>query len=136
MSFYDNYLRLCSLHGVSPSATAKKVGVDKSSVSRWARGSAPRRQTLLRVADYFGVSVEDLLGDEMIVEKETTERVVSNPVVDREEEKETNGLDAALEALRNQPGRRALLSATKNMTEAQVLRFADWLADITGGNRD
>ena len=47
-----------------------------------------------------------------------------------------NGLVAALEALRNQPGRRALLSATKNMTEAQVLRFADWLADITGSDKD
>lgn len=47
-----------------------------------------------------------------------------------------SGLEVALEALRNQPGRRALLSVTKNMTEAQVLRFADWLADVTGGNKD
>ena len=126
MSFYDNYVRLCSLNGVSPSATAKKVGVDKSSVSRWAKGAEPRRQTVLRVADFFGVSVDELMGEDV------------SPTIKEEEpvkQKET-GLAAALEALRDQPGRRMLLAATSGMSEAQVEKVAAFLAEIRGGNKD
>lgn len=124
--FYDNFVRLCNERGVSPSSVAIKVGVDKSAATRWSRGAEPRYATLMRLADYFGVSMDELSGD-----------AEAKPI----SEKSTNtsddeGLVAALEALRNQPGRRALLSATKGMTEAQVLRMADWLADITGGDKD
>lgn len=129
--FYDNYVRLCNERGEGPTVVAKKVGVDKSAASRWSKGSLPRDTTLVKIADYFGVTVGELMGDEQI--KPETERVG-----EKETENATinSGLEAALEALRNQPGRRALLSATKNMAEAQVLRFADWLADVTGGNKD
>ena len=45
--------------------------------------------------------------------------------------------DEALEALRSQPGRRALLAATKNMTEEQVQKMADWLNTfVNGGDSD
>lgn len=47
VDFYANYVRLCSAKGVSPSADAIAVGLDKSAASRWARGSAPRYQTLI-----------------------------------------------------------------------------------------
>ena len=139
--FYDNYVRLCNARGEGPTVVARKVGVDKSAASRWSKGSIPRDTTLRKIADYFGVTVGELLGDGPI-NTENIVGVTARPEVDRtvgrKPENETigNGLEVALEALRNQPGRRALLSATKNMTEAQVLRFADWLADVTGGNKD
>lgn len=124
--FYDNFVRLCNEKGLSPSAVAVKVGVDKSAATRWSRGAEPRYATLMRLADYFGVTMDELSG----VAEEKTQ---SEPATSAQKD---DGLEAALEALRNQPGRRALLSATKNMTEAQVLRFADWLADITGSDKD
>jgi len=124
--FYDNFVRLCNERGVSPSSVAIKVGVDKSAATRWSRGAEPRYATLMRLADYFGVSMDELSGDAET--KPISERSTATP--------DDEGLAAALEALRNQPGRRALLSATKGMTEAQVLRMADWLADITGGDKD
>lgn len=127
--FYDNFVRLCNEHGEWPTVVATKVGVDKSAASRWSRGALPRNTTLLKIADYFGVSMEDLLGDGTPMRPAEAE-TKSAPKED------DDGLEAALEALRNQPGRRALLSATKNMTEAQVLRMADWIADLTGGNKD
>lgn len=124
--FYDNFIRLCNEKGVSPSAVAVKVGVDKSAVTRWSRGAEPRYATMMRISDYFGITVDELSCD---VETKPQGEQATNVRAD-------DGLEAALEALRNQPGRRALLSATKNMTEAQVLRFADWLADITGSDKD
>jgi transcriptional regulator with XRE-family HTH domain len=132
MSFYTNYVRLCNQEGGSPSGVALKIGIEKSSVSRWAKGSVPRYSTLVKLADYFGVTVDDLMGDDEAGEDSGEDTTVEEAV----EQSEASGLEAALEALRNQPGRRALLSATKNMTEAQVLRFADGLAEITGGGKD
>lgn len=127
--FYDNFVRLCNEHGEWPTVVATKVGVDKSAASRWSRGALPRNTTLLKIADYFGVSMEDLLGDGTPMRPAEAEAKAAP-------KEDDDGLEAALEALRNQPGRRALLSATKNMTEAQVLRMADWIADLTGGNKD
>lgn len=127
--FYEQFIRLCNAKGVSPSAAARAVGLDKSAVSRWAKGSIPRSVTLDRLADYFGVTMGELMGYEPQGHRGTDSTPSDVPT-------SGNGLEAALEALRNQPGRRALLSATKGMSEAQVLRLADWLADIKGGDKD
>lgn len=127
--FYEQFIRLCNEKGVSPSAAARAVGIDKSAVCRWAKGSMPRNTTLDKLAQYFGVSLGALLGYEPL-EKQNESPKEEKPVITGE------GLEAALEALRDQPGRRALLSATRNMTESQVLRFAFWLDEITGGDKD
>lgn len=130
MSFYENFIRLCNERGETPSSVARSIGVDKSAVTRWSKGAMPRGTTAAKLADHFGVTVGELLG------YEKREAVVREPDVVAEVSPTEDGLEAALDALRNQPGRRALLSATKNMTEAQVLRMADWIADLTGGNKD
>lgn len=62
--FYDNYLRLCNSVGKTPSAVALEIGLTKPSVSRWKSGSMPTDATLKRIADYFGITVDELLGKE------------------------------------------------------------------------
>lgn len=64
MNFYENYVRLCNSVGKSPSAVAIELKLGKPSVSRWKSGSYPRTATLLKIADYFGVTVEYLKGEE------------------------------------------------------------------------
>lgn len=122
MQFYENFVRLCNKIGKKPSAVATELGISRATASRWGNGMIPTYSNLVKVADYFGVTVEELRGEEANDTKAS--------------DAGASALEVALEALRDQPGRRALLSATKNMTEAQVLRFADWLADITGGDKD
>jgi transcriptional regulator with XRE-family HTH domain len=146
VDFYGNFARLCAKQGKSMAAVAKEIGIEKSTVSRWAKGSVPRYTTLIRIAEYFGLSIGELVGATPETEKKIAEELGLSLFVlnENRSENETQaedggadvGLAAALDALRNQPGRRALLSATKNMTEAQVLRMADWIADLTGGNKD
>ena len=54
--FYDNYVRLCSQKGVSPSFAAQEMGLSKQAVSHWkSRGNVPSDLTLQRIADYFDV---------------------------------------------------------------------------------
>lgn len=63
MAFYENYVQLCNKAGKSPSAVAIELRLGKPSVSRWKTGTRPRDTTVLKVADYFGVTVEELMGD-------------------------------------------------------------------------
>ena len=61
--FYDNYARLCNAVHKTPSAVALEIGIAKPTVSRWKSGSKPNRATLLKIADYFKISVEELTGE-------------------------------------------------------------------------
>lgn len=61
MRFYDKYIRLCNLINKSPSAVAIDLEIGKPSVTRWKRGAEPRDSTKLRVANYFGITVEELM---------------------------------------------------------------------------
>lgn len=63
MQFYDNFVRLCAQSGKSLAFVAREIGVQKSTVSRWATGSVPRDTTLVRIADYFGITVAELIGE-------------------------------------------------------------------------
>ena len=58
--FFINFVNLCNKNGISPSAAAEEMGYQRSVVTRWSKGTEPRQATLQRVADYFGVSVEEL----------------------------------------------------------------------------
>ena len=61
--FYDNFIRLCAKENISPSAAAEEMGFHRSVVTRWGKGGNVRKATLERVANYFGVTVDDLTGD-------------------------------------------------------------------------
>lgn len=64
MTFYENYVKLCNSVGKSPSAVAVELKFGKPSVTRWKSGTEPRDATLQKIADYFGVTVEYLKGEE------------------------------------------------------------------------
>lgn len=61
--FYENLLKACSLRGKSPSAVAKEIGISKSTVTIWKNGSSPSDISVQKLADYFGVTKEVLLGE-------------------------------------------------------------------------
>lgn len=60
MTLYEVYIRLCNDKGKTPSAAAMEIGLSKSLVSRWKKGSIPSDATVIKVADYFGLSLNDL----------------------------------------------------------------------------
>ncbi len=67
--FFDVFKKLCEDKGISPSRAAVDCGISKSTVSQWKnRNSSPKAEQLPKLAAYFGVSVDYLLGNE---EKET-----------------------------------------------------------------
>lgn len=62
MEFYDRVVELCKNRGTSPAALARAIGLSNSATTYWKRGAVPKGDTLQKVADYFGVSVDYLLG--------------------------------------------------------------------------
>lgn len=87
MAFYENYLKLCEKAGKTPSAAALEMGLSKPTVNRWKKGGGATDATALKVASYFGVTVEELTGEEQ-KEKPTPS--------------EESGLDAAFNAVLDQ----------------------------------
>lgn len=61
--FYENFSRYCKMVGKAESVVAKEIGRDSKTVTGWKNGAIPYNSTLKRLADYFGVTVEDLLAD-------------------------------------------------------------------------
>lgn len=66
MNFYENFVRLCNSVGKSPSRVILEIGGTKSAITRWKNGSSPTDATAMKVAEYFGVSVQELTGEASI----------------------------------------------------------------------
>lgn len=61
--FYDTFLSLCSSKGMKPGRVADEIGINRGTVTSWKkRGYTPRAEVLQRIADYFGVTIDYLLG--------------------------------------------------------------------------
>lgn len=63
MAFTDNLQALMSAKGVSRRKLAKECGISPSAVNSWFNRSAENisLQTLKKLSDYFGISIEELV---------------------------------------------------------------------------
>lgn len=53
--------KLCLQHGMTMKDLSDKIGVDKSTISRWNNTNIPSTTALLKIADYFNVPMDFLL---------------------------------------------------------------------------
>lgn len=61
--FYDVFCALCVKNGLTPSGAAARIGFNRASVTVWKNnGTAPKQELLVKIADYFQVSTDYLLG--------------------------------------------------------------------------
>ena len=64
MGFFDIYRKLCLQIGKAPNTVAKELSITSGTVTGWKQGRVPQNATLRKIANYFGVSVDYLLGHE------------------------------------------------------------------------
>jgi transcriptional regulator with XRE-family HTH domain len=64
MSFYERYEALCFECGMKPQAQEilTVLRVTSPTISGWKKGSSPKIEVLCRLARYFGVTTDYLLG--------------------------------------------------------------------------
>ena len=61
--FWERFRALCAEAGKTPNAVAKELGLSSATTSQWKRrGSDPSAKTLAKLAAYFGVTADELIG--------------------------------------------------------------------------
>lgn len=118
---YDAFIKLCAQVNKTPSAVAIELGLEKSTVSRWKRGGGANDSTKQKIADYFGVTVSDLLG-------ETTPNV---PYSDTRQEMPIDALWNKL----NPAGQAALLDYADTLVSSGKYAIPMTQAAARGGGR-
>lgn len=63
--FYDRFKQLCEEKGISCNKAALDIGLSNATQTKWKKtGATPRGDTLDKIAAYFDVSTDYLLGKE------------------------------------------------------------------------
>lgn len=100
--FYDMFDKLCKDKGVSPSGACVDMGLSRSLGAKWkSKGENPSYEVLQKIAEYFGVTTDYLVGKE-------------KPATDDDE------LNSYLDELRTRPEMRMLFKLSKGATKEDV----------------
>ena len=60
--FYERFCALCKIHGKTPSCVLEDIGLTRMNASLWKKGGMPSSTNLQKLADYFEVPTDYLLG--------------------------------------------------------------------------
>ena len=122
---YDIFERLLQKHNLSAYKVSKLTGVTQSTLSDWKRGrSTPKTDTLQKLADYFGVSVDYLMGRE--AEEPNATDKENNPIVLDDDALEL------LEELKERPEMRTLFSVSRKATKEDILKAVKIIEALKG----
>ena len=112
--------KLCNASGISIPKLEEKLGFGAGTISKWKK-SAPGSDKLLKVAEYFQVSTDYLLGAS-----------ITSYYADPE-------TAALAQELKDNPSTRALLDATKHLkpeSVKEVMKFIQYQKSIEEGGTD
>ena len=59
--FYDGFVKLCNERNTTPTAVMKALNLSTGSPAAWKQGRTPTTNTMQKIADYFGVTKDELL---------------------------------------------------------------------------
>ena len=118
--FWDNFVTLCNQKGKSPNGACAELGFSANTATKWKQGSVPRDTTLRKIADYFGVTVDELLAEP-----------APSPV-DEAMAKLTASMQEALDSIEKEksPLLRSLENLVKSMNQDQqreMKKYAEYL---------
>ena len=60
--FFTRFRELCDERGISVYRACTDIGLNRSAVAKWKAGGRPNGTTARKLADYFGVTTDYLLG--------------------------------------------------------------------------
>lgn len=105
-NLYSRIEQLCNTKGINITQMCKEAGVSRASLTdlKMVRKQGLSSSTLSKISNYFGVSVDYLLGTEK----------------DKTAAPKSDDLNEYLEMLRNRPECRMLFSVAKDATKGDV----------------
>jgi transcriptional regulator with XRE-family HTH domain len=73
--FYERLIELCEQSNISLTAALKEIGLSASKGTQWKAGAIPSSINLSKLANYFDVSTDYLLGADDIKKRPASEDV-------------------------------------------------------------
>lgn len=105
--FYDSINKRCEERGISVSKMLLDIGMSKSTATKWKDNTyEPSNLAKKKIADYFGITVAELMSDSVSGNKK--------PATNDDE------LNVYLEELRTRPEMRMLFKLSKGATKEEV----------------
>ena len=117
MDIVDRIKKLCEEKKISIMQLELELGFSNGSISKWKK-SSPKVSNLEKVAQYFSVSIDFLLG------KSTTKMHLSQSPTGYYSDPETAEM---AEKLRIDPDMKVLFSAAKDLTPEEMQQAADYV---------
>lgn len=72
--FYDTFKQICDERGITPNKACLEMGLSRSLAAKWKNtGANPSFDVLTKMAEYFGVTTDFLLGKSEQKEKPSEE---------------------------------------------------------------
>ena len=62
--FFDRLKALCDNQNISPYKVCEAIGLNRAAVAKWKKGSIPNGSTAAKLANYFGVTTDYLIGED------------------------------------------------------------------------
>ena len=127
--FYQRLRELLDGRGLSDKEFLSDIGMSKNQMTNWKNGKIPNKSTLLLIANYFGVTMDYLLGREgrMAVLEQKARDILDGNVVFNEQEREL------LEAFRSttEKGRFKIIQAVMNICDEIEKKSASSNTSVT-----
>ncbi len=119
-TLYENIKSLCEVKGVRPATMCRECKVNQNLLTELKAGrkKTVKAETAQRIADYFGVSVSEILYGK------------------KEQLTDDDELYEYLEMLRQRPGMRALLKVHKGSTDEEIAANVRFIEELRGMKND
>lgn len=65
--FYQKLTALCEKHNIKPTPLMRKLELSATNLKRWENGSTVNSDILLKIADYFDVTVDYLINNKLVL---------------------------------------------------------------------
>ncbi len=102
---YDVFMQLMEEKGVTAYRVAKDTGITQATLSRWKTGKvSPSIETLQVLAEYFGVTIDYLMGNTH-ADEQTPPETQKAPTLNKKDERDiAKTLEQLRETLENEEG--------------------------------
>jgi len=115
MSFWDRFYLLCQEKGKKPNPVGRDIGVSSGIITKWKNGAIPGSDILTRIAEYFNVTTDYLLGKEKSTPIEVHDEDDNIVVLDDETLK-------IIDDLRTRPEMKMLFSVSSKATPEDIIK--------------
>ena len=75
--FYEQLERICKEKGVSITPMVVNLGLSKGNIRNWKKGSLPKYETRLKIAEYLKIPVEKLMTEQELESRQESSQMIN-----------------------------------------------------------